>query len=841
MHIYGNAAMVFKWFLAIFIITMLNLMDAITYGQLIFPIQDPFFQKFKLDGISLYLLTTSMAQFIYPIFSSFYSGVTTCMMIENIPFLHVISFKVLYSYSTGKSNLNINPMELEGEIMSTILMAFIVSNLITSLFFFSLAWLDLDKIIHQFPRYVLIGSLGGIGAFLMITGFETAIGEKLNLINISKLFEKSTFPLWSIGFGSALIILIIERRMKFPFLAPIFSIILLITFYLVVLIFYHGNGLDALRKAGWLFNGPSEPSFIINRLRIYKYLLPNTISNGNGINWKIIIRLIPTMISATLFGLVHIPINIPSFSRSTGQPFFMKRELISHGISNFATSFIGLLPNYFVYTNSLLFIRAGASSRIPSLLLSACTMIILFYGIWLLRFIPTVIVMFLIFYLGSELLREALFGIFDYTRKREYFTILSIITSMISFGFLEGLLLGLFMAGIIVILDACKLIVVDIPHSTKDSSLHYCISEEAFLQVMRNDCKIINFPDYSFFGNSLKIFEEIRTSAENHDFLILNFTSYIKVDMNIVEGILAMLREYPLSNITTILSCTPLIIKRHIESNRKDWININLHLETNLQDAIRFVDEQLLNLQTDFINTGDSISSSLITVTKDDVIVMEGGGEGAVIGREGIGETKWKEEKPFINEKINNQINTNISLNQNNDIERVELLENIFYHSNKFINLAKGNYKQAKGKEIQIQKIMNSLISQSGECLKTQTVKRGNYLWRRNETVDHFFYLIHGRLLMRESSSLTLSPLPVNSFNTLSLVMEGPLMTKTFLNGTFVINWRDLYSKIHQSSCLTVTNCTVIPLSVMTVKSLVKTIVNDSELQAYLYNLICIR
>ena len=49
---------------------------------------------------------------------------------------------------------------------------------------------------------------------------------------------------------------------------------------------------------------------------------------------------------------MHVPINIPSLSITTGADVDMNAELIAHGLSNVFTGAIGGLQNYLCYCNS---------------------------------------------------------------------------------------------------------------------------------------------------------------------------------------------------------------------------------------------------------------------------------------------------------------------------------------------------------------------------------------------------------------------------------------------------------------------------------------------------------
>ncbi|CAM9017749.1 unnamed protein product [Wickerhamomyces anomalus] len=91
----------------------------------------------------------------------------------------------------------------------------------------------------------------------------------------------------------------------------------------------------------------------------------------------------------TFFGILHVPINVPALAVSTKQDNVdVDRELIAHGVSNLLSGAIGSIQNYLVYTNSLLFIRAGADSRIAGIMLAIATFLILIIGPVVIGFIP---------------------------------------------------------------------------------------------------------------------------------------------------------------------------------------------------------------------------------------------------------------------------------------------------------------------------------------------------------------------------------------------------------------------------------------------------------------------
>lgn len=76
-----------------------------------------------------------------------------------------------------------------------------------------------------------------------------------------------------------------------------------------------------------------------------------------------------------------------------------------------------------MYTNTLLFIRSGGNSRFAGVLLAAATFGVLVTGPVIIGFIPIMVVGALIFFLGIDLMIEALVHTWGKVHRVEYFTV----------------------------------------------------------------------------------------------------------------------------------------------------------------------------------------------------------------------------------------------------------------------------------------------------------------------------------------------------------------------------------------------------------------------------------
>jgi hypothetical protein len=144
---------------AVLLATTLNLLDAVSYGMIIFPATSKSIpETASASGISLFLVSTIVSQMVFTCGGSAFKGAVGSMMIEVMPFLHIIC--------------GIIEKEMEGSeskaVLATIMCAYAMSCVMTGIVFLLLGVLKLGNFIQFFPRHILMGCIGGIGLFLMV-------------------------------------------------------------------------------------------------------------------------------------------------------------------------------------------------------------------------------------------------------------------------------------------------------------------------------------------------------------------------------------------------------------------------------------------------------------------------------------------------------------------------------------------------------------------------------------------------------------------------------------------------------------------------------------------------
>lgn len=513
---------------------LLNILDALSYGMIIFPITEPVFSHLGPTGLSMFYVSTIISQLTYSSgMSNFTSGIGS-EMIEVTPFFHTMAMAVKDALP-GKDD----------EIITTTIFCYVISAVVTGFTFYSLGKLKMGKIVGFFPRHILIGCIGGVGYFLIVTGLEvtTRVAKiEYSWEFLSHLFTDTDILFkWLTPMLLTILLVLTQRYFQNSLVLPTFYIATLIAFHFIVAI-VPNISLPKLRELGWIFPVGSSKE---NWYDYYKLF------NIHRVHWTLVLKQIPTMLALTFFGILHVPINVPALAISVHMDKYdVDKELIAHGYSNMLSGFLGSIQNYLVYTNSVLFIRAGADSSLAGYLLVLLTFIIMVIGPVIISFIPTCIVGSLIFLLGYELLYEALFDTWGKVTNFEYVTIFIIVATMGIFDFVLGVIVGILIACFSFLVDSTKLQTINGEYDGKvaKSTVYRDYVQSKFLNGIGEQIYLLKLQNVLFFGTIISIEEKINKLLEMGDgkdakrlkikYLILDFKNINadNIDYSAAEG-----------------------------------------------------------------------------------------------------------------------------------------------------------------------------------------------------------------------------------------------------------------------------------------------------------------
>eukprot|EP00550_Attheya_septentrionalis_P000409 CAMPEP_0198293740 /NCGR_PEP_ID=MMETSP1449-20131203/18720_1 /TAXON_ID=420275 /ORGANISM="Attheya septentrionalis, Strain CCMP2084" /LENGTH=995 /DNA_ID=CAMNT_0043993451 /DNA_START=40 /DNA_END=3027 /DNA_ORIENTATION=- len=546
---------------AVILVGMLNIMSAVPFGVSYFPIswkgdgdtdtddvgagggQFPLPGKEAL-GIRMFLFSTIIGQVVFA-FSSKFENAIGLQMVENVPFCHSLANIVIAQQGYGI------------EALSTLFFLFGLSSVLVGLVFYVLGRLELGSIVYFFPSHVLVGCIGGIGVFIMITGIEVTTNEAFtfSVNGLESLRDNWNSLAWVIFFEATLRLLmyLVHRGGKghVPLLSPIYFCLITPLFYLGMFLMGSMHQDDA-ESARYFFPSPagesSSSSFSIWNKELFNIW---TMVDFSTISWTAVYNSIPTIIALTLFSLIHVPINIPAFAISTNTEPDMNAELIAHGYANGLSGLFGGLQNYMAYSYSVLYSKSGGTGRVSSLAVAAITSILFVVGPSIAKFIPRCMAGTLLAHIGIDLMVEGVYesyGNFDYI---EYSGIWLITIVMSTYGMEAALVAGVAAALSTYVVQSITyqnpIRSIRSAKTLRSSARNRLLAAAKILDddyVGRGRILLIQLQGHLFFGNITQLTNNIKDvlskrqgTAHEAWIVILDFTLVLGIDSSAAQSL----------------------------------------------------------------------------------------------------------------------------------------------------------------------------------------------------------------------------------------------------------------------------------------------------------------
>ncbi|KAI9670573.1 MAG: hypothetical protein M1831_005793 [Alyxoria varia] len=532
----------------VFLGLLLNVLDALSYGMILFPLGESIFAGTGADGISMFYVSCIVSQLVYSCGGSIFKGAVGSEMIEVVPFFHQMAYTVM-SY-TGKKNPKV--------VLATVITSYAMSSVLTGIVFFILGAFKLGSLVSFFPRHILIGCIGGVGFFLFVTGIEVSArlegNLEYNLETAKHLVRGDTAPLWTVPLGLSIILLIIKRFNESPYVTPAFFVSIAAVFYILVAAI-PALTISGLRETGWVFHAVEAGVPFYNFYSYYDF---------NAVDWEALSATIPAMFALTFFGLLHVPINIPALGIAVQEDDLnLNRELVAHGISNAVSGFCGSIQNYLVYVNSQMFISNGGNSRLAGIMLAVATFGVLIAGPDMIGFVPIMVVGALIFYLGTSLLEEALWDTWGKMNKLEYFTVLAIVLIMGIYDFVAGVFAGIVLACLNFVVQTSRKNAIRASYSGEmvQSMVRRHAVQRRFLHEVGHQIYITKLAGMLFFGSIVQVEKKSRALIEEEAFkrqpiryLIFDFDHVTGLDYSAAEAFQRMQRILARRQVCMIIS-----------------------------------------------------------------------------------------------------------------------------------------------------------------------------------------------------------------------------------------------------------------------------------------------
>jgi SulP family sulfate permease len=473
---------------------------------------------------------------------------------------------------------------------ATILVAFALTSLLCGVTFVVIGRLQLASIVRFIPYPVIGGFLAGTGLIIFRGSFVAASDVPLTLATIGDLSAAGVAVLWvpALLFGVVMVIVL----MKFSHFLVVPGVVL------TALIAFHGlrvamgQSIAEAAEAGWLLQGMETGG-------IWQ---PISTAALRAANWSVIVGEAWTIGTLVLISAIAILLNATALESACGSDLDMNRELQAAGIANIIGGCAGSVAGYHYVGMTVLMRRMNACSRSVGVLIACSCIGALIFGPTFIAYIPKFLLGGLAFFIGLSFLYDWLFESLRKLSKVDVSIILTIMVSMVLWGPMQGVLIGLLAtvglfvfhySRVSVIKHACT--AVSIRSAVDRPREHRHLLHERGEQVV-----VFALQGFVFFGTASHLVAKVRAAAEaprQHPlrFLLIDFRRVTGMDASALHAFVKVKQVASARGIEVVYADVDATTRRTLDSETFiDGSPLVAQCHADLDHALEYAEESLL-------------------------------------------------------------------------------------------------------------------------------------------------------------------------------------------------------------------------------------------------------
>lgn len=479
---------------------------------------------------------------------------------------------------------------------STVVMAVLLTSVISGLFFVFVGAFNLSRLIRFMPYPVVGGFVAGTGLLLVQGAMAVMLGMTPGLADLGLLFEAERAPLWIPGVLFGVVLLITSRRSQHFLTYPLLLIGAVILFYLTI--WARGVSLGEARQAGWLL-GPFPPGSL--------WSLPD-FSLLAQVDWGVIASQSSNIAAVALISIVALLLNANALELVAKKDIDLSRELISTGIANILGGLAGSSVGYHHLSISAIAFRTGITSRLVAVCNSAVIGLALLFGASVLSLIPKFLVGGLILFVGLSFLTDWLYDASFQLTAVDYSLVWIILIVVGAVGFLEGVGAGIAIAIVLFVVNYSRIDVAKdrLTGTTYQSNVERPLEQRQLIKSMGESIFILRLQGYLFFGTSQNLVNQIitrlkDTTQQELRFLILDFQHVTALDASATFSFVRLRQIAATSQFYLVFTGLNKAMKNRLARSGIDEQESMIYIFPNLDFGMEWCESKLLQ------ETGGSI------------------------------------------------------------------------------------------------------------------------------------------------------------------------------------------------------------------------------------------
>lgn len=419
----------------------------------------------------------------------------------------------------------------------TVTAALVLSTLLTGISFLGLGWLRAGRLVRYVPYPVIGGFLAGTGWLLLTGAIDVMTETELTAAHLSGLLAPASVLKWGPGLVLGAILLYGLRRWDHYLVTPAVLVGSVVLFYSLVLPF--GYSVGSLQADGFLL-GPFTEGVMWT---------PVLFESFAEIRWDAILQHLGSMGAVVVVSAISLLLNAGGIELEADRDLDFDHELRTAGLSNVLAGWTACPAGYHALSSTALGPRLGAHHRSTGLVVGLCCGAFLLGGRPILSLFPNFVLGGILVFLGLSFLYSWLYEAWFELQPFEYGIILVILLVIATFGFLEGVGLGLLVS---IIMFTVKYGNIDVVRARMDgsqiqSNVDRPPDQQTYLREEGERILVLRLQGFIFFGTSHLLLQNVkdRVNAPDKppvDFVIFGFDRVPGLDSSAKLSFLKLLR-----------------------------------------------------------------------------------------------------------------------------------------------------------------------------------------------------------------------------------------------------------------------------------------------------------
>ena len=488
----------------------------------------------------------------------------------------------------------------DAEKVSTVFAILAVSTIVTGALCYLSGRFRFGVLIRFLPHSVIAGFLAGSG-WLLIDGALMMISNETSVAGIARsAIEPAILAVLIPAIVFAAIMSVGLRLTVSPVVAPAITLLAIGLFYGGLL--SGGLSPESARHLHWLPDVPPDQAGLT---------LPSPLSIALQADWQVVVGILPIIAVIPLITIAGLLLNTSGLEAASGRDINANAELKVAGQANLAVGILGGAPGFTGLGMTLLAGRLGVKDRSAGLATALVLALALPFATELASAIPLFVAAGLMLMLGGELFYDWAIASRRTLPALEWIVALAIVVSMMIFGFVTGIALGLIFAIVTFVYNYARLPVVRLEASSRErrsrtdrsSTANHILDENGHL------IQIIELQGYLFFGTIEQIVKAVRRRIGKDApprCLILDFRGVSGMDSAAMAGFSKIFNMLASAKVSVVLSPSTHYVRQIAErAEEARGRPLPVTVEADLDHALEAAENELLAAHGD---TGQSRS-----------------------------------------------------------------------------------------------------------------------------------------------------------------------------------------------------------------------------------------